>query len=140
MLFRSLPNLRNCADLHGLNCWLCLGHRDDMPTVSSLPWNRKVSDLIDAFWTRGFNKSPDVHQEMSYWTKMQKVDPQVRTIEAWEKATAKNPAFPLAVPWEPAHRTVQDVMKEMLDLAGRSRTLSTSAHLVDIVNLCETVD
>jgi hypothetical protein len=107
-----LPNLYNVAVGYGQQCWLCLANlKTDLRPLS---WNEKVREIRRHLWGAGFNRSSEVHEGMSYWTKMRSIDRRFETLEKWEQASREDAFFPLGIAWKPAGRTVGDVVEEMI--------------------------
>ena len=46
-----------------------------------------------------FNLSSEHHEDNSWFSESRKIDPRIKTVEEWEKNTAKDPLFVLDVPW-----------------------------------------
>lgn len=138
MLF--LPNIRNCHDSEGLMCRLCLGHSGDIPEVGSLPWNLKISTIVEAFWTKGFNRSAESHQIPSYWSHKRTLDPRVGDIGSWEKATREDPLFPLKVEWAPAGFSVDQNIEAIFRRVGGPPKASQTSDFLNIINHCEPVE
>jgi hypothetical protein len=127
-----LPNLYNVAAAYGQQCWLCLANlRTDLRPLS---WNDKVREIRRHLWGAGFNRSSEIHEGMSYWTTMRKVDRRVETIETWEEASREDPFFPLKVAWRPAGRTVGDVINEMIGRVGPPPVV-TVAQVAQVLSL-----
>jgi len=45
---------------------------------------------------------------LSLWERYRKIDPRIRSIKAWQAATAKDPSFILTVPWVRTGYTIRD--------------------------------
>jgi hypothetical protein len=126
------PNLYNVANGYGQPCWLCLVKvRSDLARLS---WNDKVREIRRHLWGAGFNKSSEMHEGMSYWGAMRTLDPRVKSLDAWEEASQKDPLFPLKVKWKPSGRTLGDVIDAMLERVG-PRCPQTVADLVQVLSL-----
>jgi hypothetical protein len=125
-----LPNLYNVANGHGQQCWLCLANLQT--DLGPLSWNEKVRQIRRHMWGASFNRSSEIHEGMSYWGAMRKVDRRVSTLETWEKATQEDPFFPLNVTWKPAGQTVGHVVEEMMNRLGAPPP-ATAAHLVQLL-------
>jgi hypothetical protein len=135
MLF--FPNLRNCHDADGLVCRLCLGHVGDVPEVECLPWDRKISTIVESFWTKGFNRSAEAHGLQSYWSEKRTSDPRVSGIAQWQKATLEDPLFPLKVKWAPAGFTVDQNVEALFRRIGAPPKEGYATDIMRIVNMCE---
>lgn len=110
----SFPNLYNVAEGYQQKCWLCLANMNS--SLAKLDWGQKVAEVRKHLWGAAFNRSSEIHEGMSYWQAM-RVDPRVESLAAWEKASRKDPYFPLQVAWRPVGKTVGEVIDEMLSLA-----------------------
>jgi hypothetical protein len=126
-----LPNLYNVADGYGQKCWLCLASLQT--DLGPLSWGDRVREIRRHLWGAGFNRSSEVHEGMSYWTTLRKVDRRFDTLDAWERASLEDPFFPLGVGWKPAGRTVGDVLEEMIGCVGPP-TPTTVAHLAHLLS------
>ena len=127
-----LPNLYNVADGHGQKCWLCLANlRSDLRPLS---WNDKVREIRRHLWGAAFNRSSEVHEGMSYWTAMRKIDRRFQTLEAWEHATRDDPFFPLRVAWNSSGKTIGEVIEEIIGRVSPPPP-TTVAQLAQILTL-----
>jgi hypothetical protein len=127
-----LPNLYNVADGHGQTCWLCLNlHRD----LTKLSWAERVAEIRNHLWGAAFNQSSEIHERMSYWQVMRKIDPRLKTLAAWEAASADDPFFPLRVAWRPRGATVGQVIDTMLQGVKSPRVPRTLNDLVQLLSL-----
>jgi hypothetical protein len=127
------PNLYNVADGYGQTCWLCLANmRRDL---SKLTWADRVAVIRNHLWGAGFNQSSEVHEGMSYWQAMRKIDPRLNNLAAWEAASAADPFFPLTVKWRPSGATVGQVIDTMFDGIGTPRMPGTLSELVQMLSL-----
>jgi hypothetical protein len=99
-----------------------------------LSWNEKVREIRRHLWGAGFNRSSEVHEGMSYWTKMRSIDRRFETLEKWEQASQEDAFFPLGIAWKPAGRTVGDVVEEMMAWVGPPPP-TTVAHWVQTLSV-----
>lgn len=115
------PHFLNCSvRAYGVYCWICYvrmrAHPE--PGESLLEF---VAACVKYFWDAPFNRSSEQNEGQSFFGKGCGVgkpatpipDARVRSIEAWEAASAADPRFALTVPWTPAGRTVADVFREL---------------------------
>lgn len=125
-----LPNLYNVAEGYGQRCWLCLQHVEE---VSELAWSAKVQRVMDHTFSAAFNRSSEVHEGNSYWTRAQKVDARVESVEAWEAATRADRRFAVKVPWESAETTASEQLRGMLARVSSPRRPETTAELASLI-------
>lgn len=107
-----LPNLYNVAEGYGQRCWVCLQHVAD---VSGLPWPEKIARIVDHTFSASWNKSSEIHEGNSYWTRAGEIDSRVATIAAWQAASRDDRRFALDVKWETAGTTASAELRGMLD-------------------------
>ena len=64
----------------------------------------------------GFNYSSEHHEISSWWSETRKaaIDPRLKTIEAWEKASAKDHTFAVEVPWLKTDHTLRQVCDRII--------------------------
>jgi hypothetical protein len=123
------PNILNVRAKDRLVCWLCLKLRSNLGNLS---WEDKVRHIRTHLWGSAFNESAGT----VYWRTTAALDPRLATLEAWEQATAADPFFTLNVPWQSVGQTVDTVMAEMLDAAGRSRVPGSALELASVAAQC----
>jgi hypothetical protein len=123
------PNLYNVADGYGQVCWLCL---QKLGTLDTVPWDAKLHCIVEHLWS-AFNRSSEVHEGHSYWGKMRHVDRRLRTLAAWQQASAKDPTFVLSVRWQPAGLTIRQVMDQQLAATTSNRRITTDKDLVTLL-------
>ncbi|HLG19154.1 MAG TPA: hypothetical protein VI895_04965 [Bdellovibrionota bacterium] len=128
------PNLYNVAEAYGMKCWLCLvGLKKNL---AALHWQEKINEIRAHLWGSSFNRSSEVNEGNSYWQTMRKIDPRVATLQTWEEESRRDRAFPLKIRWQPAGKSVGQVMDEMLAVLAPARPLCSVAELVQLLNLC----
>jgi hypothetical protein len=64
---------------------------------------------------------------------MRHLDRRLRSIVAWQQATAENPSFVLSVRWQPAGLTIRQVMDGQLAATTRLRRITTDKDLVTLL-------
>ncbi|MHC4415950.1 MAG: hypothetical protein ACYS0G_11760 [Planctomycetota bacterium] len=79
---------------------------------------RGFEELMRNLMATGFNYSSDDHEYASGFQESRRVDRRVSSIKAWEKATKKDPNFPLTVPWLPTGYTVREIVERMFKHHG----------------------
>jgi hypothetical protein len=127
------PNLYNVANGYGQACWLCLANMKK--DLSTLAWEEKVREIRRHVWGAGFNQSSEVHEGMSYWQTMRRIDSRVSSLTAWEKESKKDPFFPLSVKWQPLGKTVGDVIEETLRGVARATPPTSASELAQLISL-----
>jgi hypothetical protein len=130
------PNLYNVADGYGQECWLCLANLKK--NLTALSWDEKVKEIRKHLWGAGFNQSSEHHEGMSYWQVMRELalDTRLASVEAWEKATRKEPLFPLEVKWLTTGKTLGKVVDEFFSSMGVGQLPATVEDLVQVMNQC----
>ncbi len=127
----QLPNLFNVAKGYKQRCWVCLKQLRDL---SGADWPTKISEIIDHVFSAAFNRSSEVHEGNSYWTRQQSIDPRVATMKAWEEASRKDRRMGLTVPWESAGTTASAELRKMLDTVVRAKRIRSSADLAALIS------
>ena len=125
-----LPNLYNVAQGYGQRCWVCLANLPDRPKLSFSGW---VDAIVDHVFTAAWNRSSEVHEGNSYFSKMRELDPRLKTVRDWHDATVGNPLFPLEVAWKPAGTTAGRELLRMLDHVAPRRVPTRAEDLAGIV-------
>jgi len=120
------PNLLNTAKGYGNLCWLCLAQ---MSHVGALSWNKKIEAVVQHFWEAGFNLSSEYHEGMSYFQKMKDLDPRLKSIAEWEKATQEDPLFMIKIPWKSTGMTIREVIDSMLGKVCAPKKGQTASSL-----------
>ena len=123
-----LPNLWNISASESpvAKCRVCLRGR---PTFDDLTVTGQAQAAIEFFWSAGFNL--DIEGNCFHRAALR--DERIATVEAWERATAADPLFPLAVHWEPVGLTLRQAAEHLLDWRGPARSLETASDLADVV-------
>lgn len=119
----------NCSvDANSLHCWICTQYVDLLPPASLTIFDA-VARFVEWFFASSFNASSEHHEGGSFWgiNREHLGDARVATIAAWEKATARDPAFILTVPWRPSLSPIKVFMEVT---PARSRQ---PAYLADLV-------
>jgi hypothetical protein len=138
------PALLNCSKFrqeegHPLS-WICTQHLKAASLDRNTDLNTRMrtgfTALMHTLLETGFNRSSEEHEGSSWFDESSRAIPQIRTVEAWESATARNPLFALDLPWLPTGRTVSQVAARMFDLLGARDPaihVATSADLARLV-------
>ncbi len=104
-----LSNMCNVANGYGWKAWLCLQHlggtRPDQYGLSE--------DIIHHALNAAFNRSSEIHEGNSGWNrKMRALDPRLKNLAVWEKASKKEPGFIMKVRWPSAETTLEQEVNE----------------------------
>lgn len=118
------PNLYNIDAREDMPCWLCL--KKLRIEAAATDWDATVSAIRNHVWQATFNRSATLDRTKSYWYKMQRIDPRIAGLTAWEEATRADPLFPLHVRWLPLGQTLGHIMDTMLDKVAAARQLTTA--------------
>jgi hypothetical protein len=123
-----MPNLWNIAgsDTPVSKCRVCLRGR---PAFDDLTVDGQAQTAIEFFWSAGFNK--DV--ESNCFHRATTLDGRIATVDAWEKASAGDPLFPLAVQWEETGLSLRKAGEHLLDWRGAPRPLEDTSDLADLL-------
>ena len=81
-----------------------------------------------------FNLSSDRHEAASWFTESRKIDPRVHDVEAWQKASVKDPLFVLDVPWIKSGFSVQQVTERIFQ-----NQQSKTARITSVVGLARII-
>jgi hypothetical protein len=118
--------------------WLCTQNLLADPSSS---WASQLGALLDHTWNGAFTLSSEQHEGASWYGESHQVHEDLYPVERWERATARQEAFALHVPWLPAPLNVAETMAAMLAecrvghrhhhyLLHRRRQTPKSANLV----------
>jgi hypothetical protein len=123
-----MPNLWNisASETPIAKCRVCLRGR---PALYDLTVAAQAQAAIEFFWSTGFN----LDIESNCFRRAAPLDSRIATIEAWERATASDPLFPLAVRWEEAGLSLRKAAEHLLDWRGAVRPLEHASDLADLL-------
>ena len=139
------PALLNCSRFEPQDgrplSWICTQHLKPTPAMSDSDLSKRLTASFEALrhclLETGFNLSSEHHEGSSWFTESQsrKVDPRIRTVEAWEAASAQNPLFVLEVPWLPTQHTVLQAAERVFKQQQQAHAKApwTAAALARIV-------
>ncbi len=88
--------------------WICTQHLKRSPKMD---WTEQLESLLDHTWNGGFNLSSENHEGASYYGLSKGIHPDIHPVEKWGKASEKDEAFALSVPWKPAKHTVGELIE-----------------------------
>lgn len=112
------PALLNCSKFEPQKdkplSWICTQHLSRSRRMLKTDLNERLRDSLSALkhclLETGFNYSSEHHEVCSWFTASREVDKRVNTVEAWEKASSKDPLFVLEVPWLPTKHSVRQAV------------------------------
>lgn len=124
----SMPNLWNISASESplAKCRVCLRGR---PFFDDLTVAGQAQAVIEFFWNAGFN----LDIESNCFRRAATLDGRIATIDVWERASAADPLFPLAVKWEEAGLTLRKAGEHLLDWRGAARPLEDASDLADLL-------
>ena len=142
------PALLNCSKFDPPEgqplSWICTQHLRPTPKMHSRePAERFCAGfeaLRHCLLETAFNYSSDHHEAASWFSESRSVDLRLRTVEAWQEASAKDPLFVLEVPWLKTGHTLQQVTDRIFAnlQAGKSRIRSAAGLARIIFNHVQT--
>ncbi len=91
--------------------WICTQYLNCPPQT---PWATQLARLLDHTWNGAFNRSSEHHEGASWYGESKDVHKDLHPITNWEKASKKNDAFALSVPWKPVPLNVGQLIAAML--------------------------
>jgi len=115
------PALLNCSRFdppegHPLS-WICTQHLDRAPLMREMDEYRRIrmgfAALMKCLVETGFNYSSEMHEASSWYSESKTVSKEIATVEAWEKASAKDPLFALDVPWLKTGLSVNNLIRRI---------------------------
>ena len=141
------PALLNCSKFnppegHPLS-WICTQHLKATPKMQSpVPAERYCASfeaLRHCLLETAFNLSSDHHEAGSWFNESRLVDTRLKTVEAWQDASAQDPLFVLDVPWLKTGLSLWQVAERIFSnlQAGNNRIKSASGLARIIFNHAE---
>ncbi len=129
------PALLNCSKFDPPDgkplSWICTQYLDTAGLSAKADWNAAMRGgfraLLHCLLETGFNYSSEMHEATSWFSESSRVDPRLATVEAWEKATAKDPNFVGSVPWIPVGLSVGQIAERIFANHHASRAEVESA-------------
>jgi len=123
-----MPNLWNISASESplAKCRVCLRGR---PSFDDLTVAGQAQAAIEFFWNAGFN----LDIESNCFRRASALDGRIATLEAWERASADDPLFPLAIQWEGAVPSLRKAAEHLLDWRGAARPMEDSSDLADLL-------
>ena len=123
-----MPNLWNISASESplAKCRVCLRGR---PALDDLTVAGQAQTAIEFFWSAGFN----LDIESNCFRRATALDGRIATLEAWERASAADPLFPLAIQWEEAGVSLRKAAEHLLDWRGAARPMEDASDLADLL-------
>ena len=130
------PALLNCSKFSPPEgnplSWICTAKLNYKHIAKAADDNKHMQEslraLLHTLLETGYNRSSDHHEESSWFTESNGIDPRIATIENWEKATAEDPLFVLDVPWLSTGQTLGQITERIFSNFGAVRPKLSSAN------------
>jgi hypothetical protein len=138
------PGLLNCSKFgnpppkNAPLSWICTQYLKQTNKMTS----RNPEDRFQASFEAvryclletSFNLSSEHYEANSWYGESKKIDPRIKTIEAWEENTKKDPLFVLDVPWIKTGHSVQKLADRIFgQYAGGAGTVKTADDIARII-------
>jgi hypothetical protein len=130
------PALLNCSKFNPPDgqplSWICTQHLRATPKMQSREPDERLCASFEALrhclLETAFNYSSEHHEAASWFSESRSADPRLKTVEAWEEATANDPLFVLEVPWLKTGHTLRQVTDRIFANlhAGKNRVQSAA--------------
>ncbi len=111
LCYPALLNISAIKTPARVRAWICTQYLAPAPGSD---WTTQLAGLLDHTWNGGFNLSSEHHEGASWYGESRGVHKNLHPIEKWVKATEKDEAFALQVPWKPASLNVGQLLNAML--------------------------
>jgi hypothetical protein len=115
--YPALLNVSRLVTPRRERTWVCTQYLRWPPEAD---WAGQLQALLEHVWNGGFNLSSEHHEGASWYGASKGVHPDLHPVERWEKASAANDAFALAVPWKPAALTLAEIMDSLFEEHGQN--------------------
>ena len=138
------PALLNCSKwpdrnsmVHPLS-WICTQYLKQTKQMASPKPEDRFQAGFEAvrycLLETSFNLSSEHHEGNSWFSESKKIDPRIKTVEEWEKNTAKDPLFVLDVPWIKTGHSVAKLADRIFQQNGASAgAVKTADDLARII-------
>lgn len=120
------PGLLNCSVMGGDTAplaWICTQYLKQTRKMNSKDPAERYAAGFEAvrycLLETSFNLSSEHHEGNSWYGKSKNIDSRIRTVEAWEAATQKNPLFVLEVPWIATGHTIHTIAQRTCGRLGQ---------------------
>lgn len=111
LCYPSLLNISAIKTPTRTRAWICTQYLSSPPNSD---WTMQLASLLDHTWNGGFNMSSEHHEGRSWYGESKVAHKELHPIEKWVKATEKDEAFALSVPWKPAPMNVGQLLDAMM--------------------------
>lgn len=115
--YPALLNISAIKTPTRVRSWICTQY---LPGTPNSDWTTQLANLLDHTWNGGFNLSSEHHEGASWYSESRGVHKNLHPIEKWIKATEKDEAFALQVPWKPVSMNVGQLLEAMLSECGQT--------------------
>jgi hypothetical protein len=105
--YPALLNISRVPTPRRQKAWICTQYLEYGPQAS---WADQLQALLEHTWNGGFNLSSENHEGASWFGLSRDVHPALRSVEAWQEASASNDAFALGVSWKPVPHTLGQII------------------------------
>ena len=131
------PALLNCSKWNQTTTrtplsWICTQHLLPNEDMGSDDLGRRFAGGMEAvrycLLETSFNLSSEHHEGNSWFGASKGIDPRIRTVEAWEEATAQDPLFVLDMPWIKTKHSVKGVADRIFNRYGAADTTAKSSN------------
>ncbi len=109
LCYPALLNISKILSARRNRAWVCTQY---LRYGKNADWTGQLQSLLDHIWNGGFNLSSEDHEGASWYGESKKIK-NIHPVEEWEKATEKDEAFGLSVPWLEAPLKVGELMDAM---------------------------
>ncbi len=136
------PGLLNCSKFDPPEgrplSWICSQKLDRSKFARHRDPGRRMRgglrELLHCLFDTGFNYSSEHHEGSSWFTESTRLDKRIATVEAWEKATARDPVFALDIPWLKTGMSVRQVVGRVFANKGAdSRCVKSDRDLARVI-------
>lgn len=122
------PALLNCSKFKRQDgnplSWICTQYVNFRKIHSETDINKRMrlglTKLKHCLFETGFNRSSELNEGASWFSECvdKGIDKRLKTVEAWEEASKKDPLFVLEVPWIKTGLSVKSIAQRMFNLHG----------------------
>jgi hypothetical protein len=105
--YPALLNLSRVPTPLREKAWICTQYLEH---DCGADWSEQLQALLEHVWSGGFNLSSEHHEGASWFGLSKGIHPELKSVEAWERASAVSDAFALGVPWKPVPQSVGEII------------------------------
>lgn len=117
LCYPALLNISAIKTPTRIRSWICTQYLGAQPGAD---WTAQLAALLNHTWNGGFNMSSEHHEGASWYGESRGIHSHLHPVEKWVKATEKDEAFALQVPWKPAPMNVGQLLDAMLTECGQT--------------------